>query len=236
MQIKLKRIDGCCDSVEVSSSDILVSEFKKIVEDKLHVAVDRIRLISGGIVLKDADSLRNYSIRDDSVIHVVIRPEGIPASQSAPRQAPPLVPNMQTQTLGNGVVMSSVTLDGNSGVNIPEIISQMMGMAHNVATNVATSTSPGLNQHSVTDRPSHDSDIMMSSAFLTALDRNATSSQQRHVTPQQGDSLASLLHQLMHTLHALQMPVLTLSQQLAERESKRPSPRYQTSFCTCTCA
>jgi hypothetical protein len=227
MQIKLKRMDGCCDSVEVSSPDVLVSEFKKIVEDKLHVTMDRIRLISGGIVLKDADSLRSYSIHEDSVIHVVIRPEGIPPSQPAPAPPPVPLPIMQTQALGNGVVMSSVTLDGNSGVNIQDVINQMMGVAHNVATNIAASTVPPVpapNRHFRTTTPaaptSLDSNIAMSSAFLTALHRTASASQYRQVSQQQGDSPASLLQQLVHTLHALQMPVLTLSQQLVDRESK----------------
>lgn len=232
MQIRLKRMDGCCDIIEVRSPDVLVSELKTIIEEKLQVPRSRLRLISGGIVLKDQDSLHSYSIHDDSVIHVVIRPEGIPPSQPAPRQ----MPNIRTQDLGNGTLMSSVTLDGNSDVNISEIISQMMGVAHNAANNI---TVPGIQPAPLrqpTPAEAHsppDSNIIMASAFLTALNRTAVSSQHQQLMQmgqptlgvnQGGDSLGSLLQQLLHTLHALQIPVLTLSQKILDRERGYSSP------------
>ena len=226
MLVKIKRMDSGCECYEISSADILVSELKKLIEEKHAISSDRIRLIYTGRVLNDEETLASYSISDDSVIHMVVRPQSVPDSQPSVGAEPPhlAIPNtvpMEVRDLGNGVFMGSVTIDGGSGASLTDAINQMMGLSQSIAAS-ASQTSRGPPPAQIQPPSSPNSDIVMASAFLNVVDRlcrgdhsYAQSSNQDSV-----DSVSALLFNLMNTLHGLQMLVLRLSQDLDRAERK----------------
>eukprot|EP00602_Paraphysomonas_sp_CaronLab_P007847 CAMPEP_0185032556 /NCGR_PEP_ID=MMETSP1103-20130426/20730_1 /TAXON_ID=36769 /ORGANISM="Paraphysomonas bandaiensis, Strain Caron Lab Isolate" /LENGTH=403 /DNA_ID=CAMNT_0027568503 /DNA_START=144 /DNA_END=1352 /DNA_ORIENTATION=- len=125
--------------------DTKISAVKAKVLSAIDVAVDRQRLIYCGRVLKDNQTLSDYSITEDSVVHIVIRPDNVPASNPTPpsttsQTTPPAMPaplprGVHVQTLGNGVMVGSMTIDssevGSNGMppEIQAIVNQMMSVA-----------------------------------------------------------------------------------------------------------
>jgi hypothetical protein len=130
MKIKLRRTDGTDSEVEVEPED-RVESLRESVARLSDVDPTRIRMIFGGRVLQDNDTISTYGIADDSTVHIVIRPENVPlpatdasSSSTAAANTPGSAsghagPQVQTRNLGNGVVVSAITLDGGPGAGQP---------------------------------------------------------------------------------------------------------------------
>jgi hypothetical protein len=103
MKVLIKTIDNTTFPIEVSEVDTVAS-LKQQIEYHTVVPLDRQRLIYRGRVLEDEVALRTYSIEDDHVVHLVLRPlkervheNGYQASQTQPSGTAPVNESRQIE-------------------------------------------------------------------------------------------------------------------------------------------
>ena len=75
MQICVKTLTGKHVTIEVEPTD-LVEDIKAKVHDKEGTPPDQQRLMFAGRVLEDGNTLQDYSIQKDSIIHTILRLRG----------------------------------------------------------------------------------------------------------------------------------------------------------------
>jgi ubiquitin C len=75
MQIFVKTLVGTCITLGVEETD-KIEDLKGKIQDKEGIPVDRQRLIFAGKQLEDGNTLQDYSIQNDSTLHLVLRVVG----------------------------------------------------------------------------------------------------------------------------------------------------------------
>ena len=141
MKVRIKKMDGSTFELELNP-DNTVQSLKSLVRDHEQVEESRQRLIYHGRVLRDDDILSVYNLAEDSVLHLVVRPEDVPqnAGESGGTAAPvPPVdgPVIQPfQDLGNGMMMGSMTMNADQvqPADLGNIFSQLFSTLGHVAT------------------------------------------------------------------------------------------------------
>lgn len=136
-KVKTKTMDGGIESYEVAA-DMAIDDFKKIVETKTGIPLNRIRLIYRGRVLEGPTKLSESIKEDDEIIHLLAKnSEAAQASQANASQ-----PNSHRQprqpapapAAGNANPISGIFGNIDLG-NIGGLINQMAGAANGGANN-----------------------------------------------------------------------------------------------------
>jgi hypothetical protein len=226
--LKVKQISGEVLSLELEDgTETTIREVKTKLVHITGIEFERQRLIFGGRVLGDADRLQAYGISEESTIQFVARPQDIPAT--SPNPAPEPVPAPQFRSLGNGVLMGSITLDGSSltsgNSQVQSIIGQMMNLAQSFAaptstarqtqpsgltSNLPSSNSASLLSPEVAPSSRASPSELLASAHLHSILRMPPAP----VSPTTTASLPTTLHDLFRVLNSLQIPVVNLSREL----------------------
>jgi len=72
MTVRVRMTDGSDERLLVPHI-AKISEIKHLIEDKRKIPVDRQRLVYGGKVLEDSDTLRSLGFQNEGVIFCVVR-------------------------------------------------------------------------------------------------------------------------------------------------------------------
>uniref|UniRef100_A0A3B3QUY2 Ubiquitin-like domain-containing protein n=1 Tax=Paramormyrops kingsleyae TaxID=1676925 RepID=A0A3B3QUY2_9TELE len=72
IQVFLKTVNGTIHTYEITPGET-VSEFKRKVFNKEHVAVDQQRLIYEGRQMEDGKKLEDYGVKNESTIFLILR-------------------------------------------------------------------------------------------------------------------------------------------------------------------
>ncbi len=72
MTVRIRMTDGSDERLMVPYI-AKISEIKQLIEQKRKIPVDRQRLVYGGKVLEDSDTLRSLGFQNEGVIFCVVR-------------------------------------------------------------------------------------------------------------------------------------------------------------------
>lgn len=72
MTVRVRMTDGS-DNILMVPYIAKISEIKQLIEQKSKIPVDRQRLVYGGKVLEDSDTLRSLQFQNEGVIFCVVR-------------------------------------------------------------------------------------------------------------------------------------------------------------------
>jgi hypothetical protein len=141
INLKFRRTDNTDLNLEVDPDDH-VQDVREQVASAVGADAVRIRLIFGGRVLQDGETIRSYGIHDGNTVHVIVRPEippttdnsshgpgqatsssAVPASDPAEPQ-----PRMTSRSVGNGVTVSAITVDGPGGLSLENLFNSIAGL------------------------------------------------------------------------------------------------------------
>lgn len=144
MRLIIRRINGPDINIDVVDDELQtfsVAQLRQRLAEQLSVSDSQyLRLIYCGRVLERDDFLLDqYSLRDGSVIHLIIRQQGAEASQpQSSNTTPSQPPQMEYQRLSNGVIVGSISLVGENAADMLSSLNlnTLLGNATNARFNV----------------------------------------------------------------------------------------------------